>query len=421
VPTGGALGYDDVMPTETWVRPMLENFLVKTSPVVRRARRNIASAVLAAMAVIAVAGAGASAAEQPVVIGALYNLTGGQEDLDVPSSQGARLAVEEANQAGGVLGRQVELVLRDGETKPKVIAQETAALLEQEPALAGLIGFSDTDMVLAAAPIAAKDKRVFLTSGATSPQLPRQVPRYLFLACFGDNVQAAAGAEWAVKMLKARSAVVLYKQDSSYARLLQGYFESRFKQLRGTVLAVKPYTSATIKDAVKELPQADLVYLAAQPDDVAAAIAALRGAGIAAPILGGDGLDIGAAWKQVAQADKIYFTTHAYLGADNPDARVEQFRAAYAEAYPGKEPDAFAALGYDAARLLLAAIASAGSTEPQAVRKALAATSGFAGVTGTISYRGGSRIPAKSVSIISVMQGRQSLAATVLPEKIPAP
>ena len=103
-------------------------------------------------------------------------------------------------------------------------------------------------MVLAAAPIAAKNKRVFLTSGATSPQLPRQVPRYLFLACFGDNVQAAAGAEWAVKTLKARTAVVLYKQTSSYARLLHGYFQTRFKQLGGKVLAVRAYTLADIKD-----------------------------------------------------------------------------------------------------------------------------------------------------------------------------
>jgi len=363
----------------------------------------------------------AGAAERPVVIGALYNLTGGQQDLDLPSSRGAQLAVDEANNAGGVLSRPVELIVRDGQTKPKIIARETAALLKQRPALAGLIGFSDTDMVLAAAPIAARRDRVFLTSGATSPQLPREVPRYLFLACFGDNVQAAAGAEFAVKTLKARSAVVFYKQGSSYTRLLHGYFRTRFKQLGGKVLAVRAYTPATVKAAVKGLPPADLVYLAAQPDDVAAAIPALRQAGIAAPILGGDGLDIGADWQKVAQADKIYFTTHAYLGADNSDPRVQAFRAAFTKAYPGKEPDAFSALGYDTTRLLMAAIAAAGSTKPQAVREALAATSGFAGVTGTISYRGGSRIPAKSVSIISIMHGRQGLAASLLPEQIPPP
>jgi branched-chain amino acid transport system substrate-binding protein len=388
------------------------------SPATRHSAWQLACAVLISLAASA---GGARAADRPVVIGALYNLTGGQEDLDVPSSRGARLAVDEANMAGGVLGRPVKLVLRDGRTKPSVIARETAKLIRQEPALAGLIGLSDTDMVLAAAPIAAKNKRVFLTSGATSPQLPREVPRYLFLACFGDNVQAAAGAEWAVKTLKSRSAVVLYKQDSSYARLLHGYFLTRFEQLGGKVLAVRSYTPASIKATVNDLPKADLVYLAAQPDDVAAAITALRGAGIEAPILGGDGLDIGDAWRQIERADKIYFTTHAYLGADNPDVRVQKFRAAYAKAYAGKEPDAFTALGYDTARLLLAAIATAGRASPQAVRKALAATANFAGVTGVISYRRGSRIPAKSVSIISVMRGRQAFAASVLPEKIPAP
>ncbi len=371
--------------------------------------------------VFAAAFTGATAAEHPVVIGAMYNLTGGQEDLDIPSSRGVRLAVDEANKKGGVLGRQVKLIVRDGRTKPTVIVREVASLFKQEPTIVGVIGFSDTDMVLAAAPVAAKHKRVFVTSGATSPRLPRAVPRYLFLACFGDNVQAAAGAEWAFKTLKARTAVVLYKRTSTYAKLLHGYFRTRFKQLGGKVLTVRPYTLATIKDAAKGLPKADLVYFAAQPDDALAGVAALRGAGVAEPILGGDGLDIGAAWQQIGQLDKIYFTTHAYLGGDNPDPRVRAFRAAYTKAYPGKEADAFSALGYDTARLLMTAIKSAGSTKPLAVRKALAATHDFAGVTGTISYRGGSRIPAKSVSIIAVTQGRQTLAANVLPQKIPPP
>lgn len=152
-----------------------------------------------------------------------------------------------------------------------------------------------------------------------------------------------------------------------------------------------------------------------------AGVASLRDAGVTVPILGGDGLDIGDVWKQAARADKIFFTTHAYLGADNPDVRVRAFRASYAKVHQGKAPDAFTALGYDAASLLLAAIRSAGSTRPQAVRKALATTHDFAGVTGTISYRGTSRIPVKSVNIIAVTQGRQTLAASVLPEKVPQP
>jgi len=178
--------------------------------------------------------------DRPVTIGALYNLTGAQKNLDVPSSEGARLAVDQSNESGGVLGRRVSLLLVDGQTKPELIAEETGWLFKRAPAVSGLIGFSDTDMVLAAAPVAAKHRRVFLTSGATSPQLPAAVPEYLFLACFGDNVQAAAGAEWAYDSRKARTVAVLYNEDTSYTRLLRGYFETRFKELGGKILSSQP-------------------------------------------------------------------------------------------------------------------------------------------------------------------------------------
>ncbi len=263
---------------------------------------------------------------------------------------------------------------------------------------------------------------MFLTSGATSPLLPQQVPDWLFLACFGDNVQAAAGAEWAYDALKARTVAVLYKESSAYARLLHLYFERRFKALGGSVVAVVPYSLEDIASKPQALPKADLIYLAAQPDDVAAAVPAIRAAGIDAPILGGDGLDIGAAdWAAIGDASGVYYTTHAYLGADNPDPTVKTFLEAFARAYPDAEPDAFTALGYDAARLLMAAIARAGSTDPTAVRDALAATRDFAGVTGTISFTPGSQIPGKSVTIMAVKGGRESFETSVIPKHVPAP
>jgi branched-chain amino acid transport system substrate-binding protein len=214
---------------------------------------------------------------------------------------------------------------------------------------------------------------------------------------------------------------VLYSRDASYTRLLHGYFETRFAGLGGAVLAVEPYDAGDLQAAVAKLPEADLIYLAALPDEVAEAIGALRRAGIETPILGGDGLDIGEDWTSVAEAREVYFTTHAYLGADSPDPAVAGFRQAYGDAYPGKEPDAFAALGYDAARLMLAAIEAAGSPDPEAVRDSLAATRDFAGVTGTIGYAPGSRIPSKTVTIIGIDDGSQRFVASVLPSEIPPP
>ena len=342
---------------------------------------------------------GQAAPEDTIDIGAVYNLHGFQADLDIPSTEGARLAIDEINRSGGLLGHPVNLAVADGVSRPKVIARKTAALLKRYRHMPALMGLSDTDMVLAAAPLAAANGRVFLTSGATSPQLPDQVPDYLFLACFGDNVQAAAAAEIAWHELAARTVAVLYAADNTYTDLLQGYFRQRFSELGGTVSSVRAYDPARLDGIADGLDGVDLVFLAtSSADQSLAIIQALRNAGIAAPVVGGDSYDSEGLWQQHPEIQDVYFTTHAYLGADNPDPLVQAFRRTYAQAY-GRPPDAFAALGYDTVHLLATAIRRAGSIDPAAVRNALAGIEAFTGVTGTLYYPPGSRIPVKSVSV----------------------
>jgi len=365
--------------------------------------------------------AAALAAEpEPVVLGALYNLSGSQAGLDVPSARGAQLAVDEANRNGGVLGRPIRLVLADGESQPETITARTADVLRRFPTPSALMGFSDTDMVLAAAPLAAKHRVPFVTSGATSPRLPARVPEYLFLACFGDNVQAAAAAEWLYRDRGARTVAVLYNSEMEYTRLLHGYFATRYAQLGGRVLQTSSYAPDAVAKAIGPLPLADAVFVAAGPEDAITATLLLRRAGFAGPILGGDGFDSDA-WREHPEVKDVFFTTHAYLGADNPDPRVIAFRKAYLAAYPGSVPDAFAALGYDTARLILAAIAQAGDSEPAKVLKALASVERFEGVTGELGFRAGSRVPTKAVSILEYSVGRRTLVRQVTPARVPAP
>lgn len=370
------------------------------------------------------AGAGRAAGAKdlaPVVLGAVYNMSGAQAELDIPSLSGARLAVAQANRAGGVLGRPVVLAVVDGKSMPDTLRARTAELLEKTPSVVALMGLSDTDMVLAAASVAARHRRLFLTSGATSPRLPAQVPDYLFLVCFGDNVQAAAAAEWAYRNLAARTVSVLFNSEMSYTRLLHAYFQTRFTQLGGHVLSVEGYTPAGLARAVGRLQRADVVFLAAGPEDAPTAVRLLRRAGFDAPIVGGDGFDSADLWRRYRDVSKVYFTTHAYLDADNKDPDARRFRTTYGKAYRGAVPDAFAALGYDVARLLLAAIAAAGSADPAEVRAAVSRTSGFKGVTGTITYTGGGAIPRKSVTIVRIDRGRRVFVGQWVPADIPAP
>jgi len=358
----------------------------------------------------------------PIVLGSVYNLTGFQAVLDVPSWYGSTIAASEINANGGVLGRDVSLVLVNGNSEPATLSAEAENLLDQNSDVIALFGLSDTDMVLATAPVAAQHQRVFLSSGATSPKLPEQVPDYLFLACFGDNVQAAAGAEWAYDALGARTAVVLFDPNETYPLLLQGYFATRFAELGATITATESIDPRTDPITLPVIGDVDLVFLSVETaEDAVRVIPLLRASGYAGPILGGDGYDAASTWSAFPDIASVYFTTHVYLGADSENPNVTAFLSAYAEAYPDQEPSAFAALGYDAVGLLAAAMSRAGDATPAAVASGLSGLEGYRGVTGTISFLGGNRIPTKSVTILQIADARQQFVTEVIPTSVPNP
>ncbi len=357
-----------------------------------------------------------------IILGGLFNLQGSQAELDVPTSNGARLAVDQINASGGVSGKKIHLVIEDGKSRPDMLANRTEKILKQYPTVAAFLGLSDTDMVRSAAPAAADGGRLFLTSGATSPKLPAEVPQYLYLACFGDNVQAAAAAEFAFERLGARSASVLYDSTDTYTNLLQGYFRDRFEQLGGEIRSWEAYSPGELSGPISRLEQADFIFLSAHvARDAIEAIGLLRDAGFSAPIIGGDGFDAEQEWTGETGIADVYFTTHVYLGLDTTDPQVAAFRAAYESANRGEPPSGFAALGYDAVNLIAEAIRLAGAADPDDVLSGLAGIRDFDGVTGTISYEDGTRIPRKSVAIIEIAGGAYRLAEDRMPTEVPAP
>ena len=359
---------------------------------------------------------------ESIFLGAVYNLTGDQASLDVPSSKGAQLAIQQANENGGIKGQLIELLLKDGQTDTDVLKTRVEEIMAEAPQTLGFLGLSDTDQVLAAAAAAANNNRVFMTSGATSPLLPGQIPNYLFMACFGDNVQAAAAAEYSYETLGATTVSVVYDSSKTYTTLLQKYFVERFEELGGTVISQIAYTDSNDLDAaIQNTQEADFIFFSALPQDVLAGIKRIRQEGFTVPVVGGDSYDAPDEWENQSQLGEVYFTTHAYLGAGNQRPEVQAFRQTYSEANDGEEPNAFAALGYDAAQLLIQAIEQASTSSPEAILESLSSIQNFEGVTGTISFVQNSRIPSKSVVIMEVMGGSQQYVTEVLPTKIPTP
>jgi branched-chain amino acid transport system substrate-binding protein len=372
-----------------------------------------ASVALAAMLTTA-------SAQETIKIGALYNLTGGMSSLDGPSLKGAQLAVKQINESGGLLGKQVELIAPDGKTDQQETARAAQRVLS-EGVVAG-IGQSDTTFVMAAAPLFQEKGIPFVTSGATHPELPQWVGDYMFMTPFGDDDQSYAIADYTYDKLGARRVAVWTDNSMDFTKALSKFFIERFEERGGEIVGTDTFMmgdtdfSAQIARLAAIDPAPDAVFVSAIPSEAGLSVKQIREAGITMPIVSGDGFDteLVATVPGPELANDVYFSTHTYRADDRPEVKkfIEDYKAEY-----GIEPEnAFAPLGYDAMMLVADAIKRAGSTDPKAIRDALAATRGFKGVTGEISYTRANMVPPKPVSIISVKNGKFTVEEIWRPE-----
>ena len=372
------------------------------------------------------AASGSAAAGGTIKIGGGFALTGDESALDLPASNGANLAVKQLNAAGGVNGSQIDFIVHDSQYKMDVTAQTAKQFVEQDK-VPVFIGYTDTDSVLAAGPTFQAAKVPFITAGATSPKIPTQVGDMMFLACFGDNVQAAVGAEYSYKTF-GHNAYFLWDKGVEYTTLLGGYFKSRFTELGGTIALEDSYDdkasdfSAQITKIKALSPQPDFYYVAAMPYNIGPLVKQFRDAGITGPIVGGDGYDTPDLVKVAgAAAENVFFTTHALMDATAGTEGIKKFMADYKAEYGNDPENAFAALGYDTLMLMADAIKRAGSTDSAAVKSAIESTTNFPGITGAITFTAGSHVPQKGVTVIAIKNGAFTLGAEVVPEKVPAP
>jgi branched-chain amino acid transport system substrate-binding protein len=373
------------------------------------------------------AGAGASQGTATTIkIGGGFALTGAESALDLPAANGAKLAVKQINAAGGVNGAQIELIVHDSKYDMAVTAQTAKQFVEQDK-VPLFIGYTDTDSVLASGPTFQNAKIPFITVGATSPKIPTQVGDMMFLACFGDNVQAAVGAEYSYKTF-GHNAYFLWDKGIEYTTLLGAYFKARFTELGGTIALEDSYAddatdfSAQITKIKALSPQPDFYYVAAMPYNIGPIVKQFRDAGLTGPIVGGDGYDTPDLISVAgAAADNVFFTTHALMDATGGTDGIKKFMADYKAEYGHDPENAFAALGYDTINLLVDAIKRAGSTDSAAVKAAIEATKDFQGITGAITFSADSHVPQKGVTVIAVKGGKFTLGAELVPEKVPAP
>jgi branched-chain amino acid transport system substrate-binding protein len=352
-----------------------------------------------------------------VRVAALLDLQGAQASIGRPAMNGFVLGIQQGSEHGPIPFS----ALIDTKSDPQ--ATESAARHVVSSVLLAA-GFTDNDSVSLAGPFFQGARVPFLSIGATDPALPEVVGNRIFLTPFGDNTQAAAAAEFSQREF-GDSVAILWDSTSQYTRSLPRYFRTRFEELGGNVVLVASYDGGcditALGEQVKGLAEPPhFVYLAGLPDCIGEVVASLRAAGVTEPIVGGDGLDTPNLLEgNPGPTNNVWFTTHAWLSEQTGTPEAKEFIASYRDAFGAAPADAFAALGYDAARLMLDVLGRARSQK--GIFHALEHTEGFKGVTGTISFSSESHVPLKTVWVIAVQNGEKTLSSAFVPDSVPPP
>jgi branched-chain amino acid transport system substrate-binding protein len=334
---------------------------------------------------LGLAGCGPSGSADTIRVGHFASLTGDTATFGRSTDAGMRLAIDEINGAGGVLGKPIDLVTEDDRSVTEE-ARTAAQKLIQRDAVVALLGEVASSRSLAAAPEAQRASIPMISPGSTNPRVT-EVGDYIFRGCFIDPFQGSVMARFAMEELKAKKLAILFDFKQDYSVGLAQFFRETLQKQGGELVADERYSSGDIEFRAQlttiRAGNPDAIFVPGYYTEVGLIAKQARELGITVPLLGGDGWDSEKTIEIGGDAvEGYYFSTH--YAADSDDPKVKEFVDRYRQKY-SQTPDAMAALGYDTVRILADALTRAGTTEGPKLRDAIAATSGFAGVTGKIS------------------------------------
>jgi branched-chain amino acid transport system substrate-binding protein len=379
--------------------------------------------VLSLIPVIWVTGFGWSAHQsapaEPIMIGVFLDLSGPTSDFGRPTLNGVKMAAAEMNEAGGIGGRPLELIVEDDLGRSYQAASVVESLIHQKKVNAILGGVTSSNS-LAAAPIAQHAKVSMITPFATHPAVTA-VGNYIFRASFSDSFQGEALAEFAARKLNVKRAAVLVDTNSDYSRTLATAFEQNLNRLGVQVVSSQRYAAGD-RDFMAQLVaiksrRADFIFVSGYYSEAGIIARQARQIRLNIPLLGGDGWDSPQLWGLGGTSLNGSYIVHHYA-SDNPSPTNKEFVGRYRARYENREPDAFAALGYDAMKLLADAMRRA-ATNGSTLQEALTRTRNFDGVTGSITIDR-DRDTIKPAVILKLQDGKFGYHATIYPGKAKA-
>jgi len=364
-------------------------------------------------------GGGAKTDSTEIKIGGDFEITGGVANFGKSTVNGIQLAFKEVNAKGGVLGKKIVLVIADNKSEPSESANAITKLITQDKVVT-VLGPVASSNVLAASQIAIDNKIPLLTATATAEKVTvdnGKVKDYIFRACFIDPFQGEVMANFAAKSLKVKTAAVYVDNASDYSKGLAQVFEEKFAKNGGKIVASEAFLAkdTDFKSALTKIKAAnpDVIFIPAYYQEVGLIVKQARELGITCPMIGTDGWDSPKVVEIAGAAalNNTYFSNH--YSPEDKDPNVSNFVEAYKKEY-GQVPDALAALGYDAALMLIDAIKRANSAEPAKIKDALAQTKNLQVSTGILTLDA-SHNPIKSAVVIEMKDGKQTFKEKINP------
>jgi len=343
------------------------------------------------MPVFGLAFASVAAAAEPIKLGLVAALTGASAQSGEAITRGLAIAIDEINARGGVLGRQLELVRRDDESSPPKGVTAARELIYREK-VAAIFGGIDTPVSLAIVPIANKEKLPFMGVWAAGTAITRNGanPNYVFRVSAVDELVDARLLKYAAKEGAKKPGLILVNNP---------WGESNEKGLRAAAKGLKLELAGIEKFEVNEVdvvPQltrlkndgADALILVANAGPGAQMMKARERMGWKVPVVSHWGI-AGGRFTELAgptAGDARFVQTYSFFGSQSEVGKrvLEALRKKYNIKGP---EEIFSPVGtanaYDAAQLLARAIEKAGSTNGEAIRKALYALDEYKGLIKT--------------------------------------
>jgi branched-chain amino acid transport system substrate-binding protein len=372
-------------------------------------QRLVSALVVATLFLIAMTGGivhptSAEAAGKAIKVGLSAPITGDWAEYGNDFKRSVEMVVEQVNKAGGIKGRMVEVVVSDSRGDPKeavLIAEKMVA----DPEIIAAIGDFSSSCAMAAASVFDKAGMTQLSPTASHMDFTKKGEN-MFRVVATQGFEGPFNARWAVKELGKKKIATIYI-NNDWGVDANKYFVEEAKKLGAEIVAEETFTPgekdfAAILSKLKRL-EPELIYLPTFYADAAAILNQAKRMRFEPIIMANSSLFSEKTIELGGEAVEGILIPANYFSND-PRPAAQEFTKAYKAKY-GSDPNQFAALAYDAAKLLMAALDKVGADDRAKVKDGLVSLTGFEGATGPISYAK-SHDPEKQLVRITIKGGK---------------